>query len=149
MRNGLRVVALVVSVSSSMTVGTTAAAQVSDDASELTALEHRLAEAWVDGDRAWIEELIADDWAVIDIFANRRTKAEVIGEMFANGDPPIAAMAFDEIRVRLFGDLAVVTGRNVATGTDGTTFRLRFTDVFERRDGRWRAIASQGTQIAQ
>ncbi len=143
MRHSLRLVALVVS----MTVGMTAAAQVTDAGAELRALEHRLAEAWVDGDRAWIEGLIADDWSVIDILGNRRTKVDVIGEMFANGDPPIAAMAFDEISVRLFGDLAVVTGRNVATGTDGTTFRLRFTDVFERRDGRWQVVASQGTPI--
>jgi ketosteroid isomerase-like protein len=56
----------------------------------------------------------------------------------------IESSALDDIEVRLFGDAAVVTGRNHARGTQsGTPFdvRLRFTDVFLRRSGQWQAVA--------
>jgi ketosteroid isomerase-like protein len=46
--------------------------------------------------------------------------------------------------------VAVVTGRSVSGGTvDGrdVTITQRYTDVYVRRDGRWRIVASQGTQV--
>jgi len=53
------------------------------------------------------------------------------------------------LQVRRFGSIAVVTGRTNATGADGTRVVLRFTDVFEKRGGRWQAVVSQGTPIAK
>ena len=90
---------------------------------------------------------MASDWAVIDIQGRVRTKAEVLEEMFATQDPGIEAMTIDDVMVRMVGEIGVVTGRTVATGSDGSTVRLRFTDVFVRRDGRWQVVASQGTPI--
>ncbi len=57
-------------------------------------------------------------------------------------------MTIDEVNVRLLGNVAVVTGRTVAAGSDGTTVALRFTDVIAKRGGKWQIVASQGTRIA-
>jgi hypothetical protein len=57
-------------------------------------------------------------------------------------------MTVDDVRVRLLDGSAVVTGRTRATGSyrgQKGTATLRFTDVFYFRDGRWRIVASQGT----
>ena len=54
------------------------------------------------------------------------------------------------MKVRLYGDsTAVVTGRTVVTTSAATpqTVRLRFTDVFVRRTGRWLIVASHGTLL--
>jgi hypothetical protein len=42
-----------------------------------------------------------------------------------------------------------VTGRTLVTtrGVTPQTVRLRFTDVFVRRSGRWLIVASQGTLL--
>jgi hypothetical protein len=112
-------------------------------------IEQELARAWVEGDRAAIERLVADDWTTTDISGRVRTRAEVMTDMFRGGTKPIAAMTIDDVPVRMLGDVAVVTGRTTARATGSQTdIILRFTDVFTLREGRWQIVASQGTRIA-
>lgn len=112
-------------------------------------LQQRLARAWVDGDRRTIDGILSDDWTVTDPAGAVRGKADVFRDMFGSSQRPIKAMTIDDVKVRVFGDIAVVTGRTNATGADGTRVVLRFTDVFEKRGERWQAVASQGTAIAK
>jgi uncharacterized protein (TIGR02246 family) len=114
---------------------------------ELAAMEQRLARAWVEGDQAAIRGLLADDWVTTDITGMVRERDSVLRDMFAATPTPIATMTIDDVRVRVFGDVAVVTGRTTASGTGGGEIQLRFTDVLARRDGRWLFVASQGTAI--
>jgi ketosteroid isomerase-like protein len=53
----------------------------------------------------------------------------------------------------VYGEVAVVTGKNTIKGTWEDIERdisgpYRFTDVFVRRDGRWQCVASQASRIA-
>ena len=58
----------------------------------------------------------------------------------------------NDMKVRLYGDTAVVTGRGTRAGTvKGVAYKDRqilWTDIFVRKDGRWQCVASQGTVIA-
>lgn len=55
---------------------------------------------------------------------------------------------FEEVKVRLYGDVGIVTGRTVITDEKGSVVReTSFTDVFCRRDGRWQAINAQETPV--
>ncbi len=124
--------------------------QDSDPAAALVELEHKLASAWVTGDRPFIEALLAPDWAVTDPSGKVLSRQQVLDEAFLTSDRDITAMTIDDVRVRLFGDTAVVTGRTQATGAyqgNSVTVILRFTDVFVRSDARWRVVASQGTIV--
>ena len=115
-------------------------------------LEQQLAVAWVKGDRAFIDNLLADDWTVTDPAGRVLTKRQVMDETFASTERRIESMTVDDVRVRVLGDVAVVTGRTQATGSyrgQKATAILRFTDVFHFRDGRWRIVASQGTTVVQ
>lgn len=116
------------------------------------AVEERLALAWVEGDRAFIEQLLADDWSVTDLTGRVLKKAEVLEEAFGSQDRKVVSMKIDDIKVRLFGDCAIVTGRTHAAGEyKGAVAEvsLRFTDVFAYRDGKWQAVSSQATLISQ
>ena len=57
-----------------------------------------------------------------------------------------------DVKVRLYGDTAVVTGLGTRSGTrSGVAFKdrkVRWTDTFVKRDGRWQCVASQGTIVA-
>jgi len=44
--------------------------------------EQRLAQAWVNGDRAFIETLLAPDWTVTDPSGRTLTRQQVISESF-------------------------------------------------------------------
>jgi len=63
----------------------------------------------------------------------------------------IEAGTIDEVKVRTFGDFAVVTGKTTAAGSyRGTSLSvtLRFTDVCVKRGSDWQVVASQATLIA-
>jgi ketosteroid isomerase-like protein len=111
-------------------------------------IEQQLARAWLESDRAAIDRIIAADWTTISITGQLFTRAEVMADFFRDGKSVIAAMTIDDVRVRLLGEVAVVTGRTVARGTGSEVdVVLRFTDVFALRDGRWQIVASQATPI--
>jgi ketosteroid isomerase-like protein len=117
---------------------------------ELTAIEGQLAAAWVNGDQAFIENILSDDWSVIDPTGHILTKAEVLEEAF-RGEREITEGSIDQVNVRDFGDWALVTGRTQMSGRyQGEKMKviLRFTDVFVRTSGEWKCIASQGTFVA-
>jgi ketosteroid isomerase-like protein len=121
-----------------------------DSGSVLKDLEQRLAAAWVNGDRTFIYDLLADDWTVTDPAGRVLTKQQVLNETFSSKERRIDTMAVDEILVRMLDDAAVVTGRTRATGSyrgQKATAVLRFTDIFLFRDGRWQIVASHGTTV--
>lgn len=120
--------------------------------SAIADLEHRLAAAWVARDRAFIEALLADDWSVTDPAGQVLTKRQVVDGAFESDERRIDAMAIDDLRVRLLGATAVATGRTRATGSyrgQSGSAVLRFTDVFQVREGRWQIVASHGTMAPE
>ncbi len=124
----------------------------SDVVQHLRDIEHRLATAWVEGNRSFIEKVLADDWSVIDLTGRILTKADVLEEAFATKDRKIVSMQIDDLSVRTFGEWAMVTGRTHATGEyqgAAVEVTLRFTDVFAYRAGNWQIVASQATLIGQ
>ena len=119
---------------------------------ELRAIEQRLAKAWVSGDRDYINGILDNTWTVIDASGRVLNKRQVLQEAFEDNDRQIDSLHIDDVQVREFGSSAVVTGRTQATGRyKGSTMNvtLRFTDVFVRRAGKWKVVASQATLIAQ
>jgi hypothetical protein len=117
-------------------------------AGELRKIEGQLAASWKNGDcEAWGANLDAD-WSVIHVTGAIMTKAQIL-ELCKVPESRFEAFNVDEIVVRSFGNAAVVTGRTVVTtsGAAPQTVRLRFTDVFVRRTGRWLIVASQGTLL--
>lgn len=120
-------------------------------ASRIEALEQRLARAWVDRDRAFIENLLAPDWTVTDPSGRVLTKQQVLDETFSSSDRQIDSMMVDDVAVKMLGTTAIATGRTTATGRyqdQAVTVALRFTDVFDLVDGEWKVVVSHGTLIA-
>lgn len=125
-------------------------AQGGDAVKTLMDLEQRLARAWVERDRVFIDGLLAPDWSVTDASGGVLTKQQVLDQAFASPDRRIDAMAIDDVKVRMLGEAAVVTGRTRATGSyqgRSGSATLRFTDVFVFREGRWVIVASHGSNV--
>ena len=125
--------------------------QSSLDVATILELEQKLARAWLDGDRAFIETLLAPDWAIIDVTGRVLTKEQVLTEAFVSSDRQIKTMVIDDVKVRVFGNAAVAIGRTRASGVyqgHDVFVVLRFTDVFVRGDAGWQVVASQGTVVS-
>jgi uncharacterized protein (TIGR02246 family) len=115
---------------------------------QLEGIEDQLASTWKNRDCSGWGALLADDWTVTHINAQVITKAQAL-EMCRTG-PPLTSTV-DQLSVRVYGDTAIVTGRTTATSSGATpqTVRLRFTDVFVQRNGRWLVIASHATRMEE
>ncbi len=118
------------------------ATPVPDDAVDLEMLER----AWVDAvnrrDAAVVSRIMADDFSGIDSTGRGVTGRDYLLEVL-NGSVPAITIAQD-VKIRLFGDSAVVTSRiNLETVPRWSGL----TNVYVRRQGRWRCVASQATWI--
>ena len=81
-----------------------------------------------------------------------RTKAQWLAN-HKPGQSPYDAYDVDDMKIRVYGDTAVVTARTTPKGRDSKgkpiTGQYRYLRVWAKRDGQWRAVAFQGTRIAQ
>ena len=127
---------------------TTSPAQTKDHARELQELEQRIARAWVGRDRAFLERVLTPEWSVTQADGQILTRADVLGSFF--DAVKLETCVTDDVSVTLFGTTAIVRGRTTAAGTyEGrpVSARIRFTDVFLERGGRWQAIASHASPL--
>jgi ketosteroid isomerase-like protein len=121
------------------------------DEGQLLYLEMAWAEADQKGDLAWFERNLADNFSGISSRTGKlTTKAEEIADI-KNRKDVFTSVAASDMEVRVEGNTGVVTGVYHMKGRDErgqpVDRRIRYTDVYVKRDGRWLALASQGTLI--
>ena len=118
---------------------------------ELLKLEKEFAEAIVRNDVEGIGRLVTDDWVIIDPNGEIVDRARFL-EVIKSGALTHEMMESEDFRVRVYRDSAVVTGVARAKGKFmGQEFSTqeRATDVFVRRDGRWRCVLTHLTKLKQ
>ena len=116
---------------------------------ELLTLEQSWADAVKHRDVEKIDQLQAEEYVFTDPAGQVWTKTREL-DTIRSGDLMIDAFELSEMNVRLYENTAVVTLRIVWHGQfRGTDISgpQRMTDVYVKRDGRWRCVASQATRI--
>ena len=116
---------------------------------ELLQLEQEWTNANVKADVAVLDRILADDYTWINQDGVLRTKAQNI-ELIRSRELVIPSMVTDDMKVRIYGDAAVVTGRNTFKATlQGKEIngQERWTDTWIKRDGRWRCVATHNSLI--
>jgi ketosteroid isomerase-like protein len=114
-------------------------------------LERDWCTAVVKKDAALLGRILADDYTSVNSRGLTSTKAEELADLKI-GQMSITACVDENLKVRIYGDAAVVTGQGTRSGTfKGVAFKDRkilYMDVFIKKDGRWQCVASQATVIA-
>lgn len=139
-------IALVVMVSPTLAANQDRRAE--KDRAALAQIQQDLANAWVSGDRPAVERIIAPEWRSTGPDGRSSDRARVFGDVFEKRVHRIRRLEIDDVRVQVFGDAAVVTGRTHGSGDfAGTPYDvvIRFTDTFVRRGDRWQAVASHSS----
>jgi ketosteroid isomerase-like protein len=119
------------------------------DTEKILALEEERNQAILHNDVAVLDRLTADDYTFITLRGELRTKAEVLRN-FKTGAAKYDSRAISDLKVRVYGNSAVVTGRAVQKGMEnGTDYSgdYWFTRVYVNKDGRWQTVALQTTLI--
>ena len=118
---------------------------------ELIAIEDEWARAIVSNDAERIAGFMADDWVIVS--DSGVTSLERFLAVLRSGELTHSAMVRVGVsRVRGYGDTAVVTARVTSTAhyrgqrLDADEWT---TDVFVRRDGRWRCALTHLTAVAR
>lgn len=124
---------------------------MSQDEQRLRQLDREWNEAYPDRDIEALERILADDWTAIDGAGLVISKRQLLERVRSNPHP-LDWHEFDEFRLRVFGDAAVVTGRLSAGGRGeggDFSFRQRYTRVYVKREDVWRAVAAQVTVVSE
>ena len=146
---GLLAIAMLVLLVPSLTMAQTQAKTTPAKGTEtveqsLTRMEREWATAYVTKDWATVDRILADDYAAI-FGGMDQTKAELMDEL-KSGFVKYTSITTGNMRVRVFGNTAVVTGSNDEKSSRknmDTSGHYVWTDVFVNRQGRWQVVASQ------
>lgn len=124
-------------------LATTTAVGAPTDTQQLKELEQRWMTAGTQRDTATLKDVLADDFVDITYQGKLRDKADHLKSSLA---PSKSKQSLEELKVRIYGDTGIVNGLNVVVTQDGSaTYMVRFTDVFVKRKGVWRAVSAQET----
>ena len=115
---------------------------------QIKKLEMDRAAAVVKGDVAYVEKQTADDYMFINMFGQITDKKQLVDAM-KSGGLKLTAEDLSDLKVRVYGNTAVVTGKSDIKGTMGgkdATGQSLFTRVFVKKGGTWQTVALQQTK---
>ena len=112
----------------------------------------RLTEARVTADfkadRASLDTLLASDLTYGRSSGVLDTKEEVLKEVGPGGPYQLDYLTPDSLRARRYGSAGIVTGiLRVKLSAQPSPYRIRFTDVWAQRAGRWQLVSFQATRL--
>jgi len=117
---------------------------------ELRSLENQWQEALTRRDVAMLDRLMSDDYVLTTVGGEVVNKARVLAEV--KSAHATADVRNTEVAVRVYGDVAIVTGLVLISGKfndKDVSTRSRYIKVYVKRQGQWRVVAAQATLIAQ
>lgn len=114
-------------------------------------LERRRYDLMIKKDLAALGEMLADDMVYTHSSGNTETKEQFLAAL-ASGKSVYYAVEPQETRVRFYGNTAILNGiANVDTQVNGqrTILRLRYTDAYVKRNGKWQFVTWQSLRLSQ
>lgn len=108
----------------------------------------RLNKGYVDSvqrsDVRWFDENLAGD------FLNSNPDGSIVDRagFLAQAARPVAIKGLRpaDVRIRILGGIAIIHARTTYTKPDGRPGAGRYTDIWQRRDGRWLCVAAHVTR---
>jgi ketosteroid isomerase-like protein len=152
----LRLVLACIPFALTITATSVAAAPVPSPAiaeAQLRAINHRFVNAFAIADHAFIDGLTAQDFLLIGNSGDWITREKHIDMM----KKPLVSggVSYDAVRVRLFGNVAVLHGVFVATSeatsesspANTIVRRVRYTDIYFWNGAQWQLVSAQNTPM--
>lgn len=115
------------------------------DSAKLVQLNRGYVDSYIHGDAAWYDahltpefECLCPDGSVVP----RSTFLAAAKQPMTN-----KSFSLDSVRVRLVGDVAIITAITPFVRADGSSGVNRYTDIWVRRNGNWLTLQAQITPI--
>ena len=110
----------------------------------------RWAQAMLDNRLEPQQQLLDDTWMYSGSDDGMTTSKEKALGNFKRGETSLKGVAFEDTIVRIYGDVAIVTGKEellFVEKNDTNRVYLRFTDVFRKKDGKVTALSTHSSPI--
>lgn len=117
---------------------------------EIEGLELDWRQAMLSNNVSAVERLLADDYLGISANGTLETKADELTRR-KSGMLHITQLDLSDIKVRIYGDTAVVTSKADLVGKSGDrdiSGRYRYTRVYSNRDGQWRIVSFEASRVS-
>lgn len=115
----------------------------------LLQMEQDWSQADIKKDADTLYRFLAEDWICIDFEGTILNKTQAL-QGIASGSGSLRSTVLREIKVRVYGNAAIVTGTDTEKGQfhgRDSSGKYLWTDVFAHRNGRWQAVSSQSTKL--
>lgn len=122
---------------------------------QLRSINHRYANALASADVQLLDELLANDFQSMNSLGEWVDRAAYLQEIRRQGldnSVQFDAVSYDDVRVRLFGTVALLHGvleTAAFTVTTSPIKRVRYTDVYQWDGAQWNLINTQHTAIKE
>ena len=117
---------------------------IEHDQARLQQLNEQYIEAVVRADVNWYRQHLADDFVCIDSEATVFDK-ETFLQHIAFG-PYTADYKIENVKLRIYGETALVQATGLFTRKDGARGMCRYTDVYVRAGNDWKVVSAQITR---
>ena len=124
---------------------------MSTNGDKVIALDKARMDAMAKKDIVALGDIIADDLIYTHSSARMDTKASLIGNM-QSGSTVYTSVVPSEVVAQDLGDAVVLTGIaaiSVMSGGKPNSFKVRFTDVYANRGGKWQMVTWQSTKLPE
>jgi hypothetical protein len=148
-RMATRVVVAAVFSVAALTAAPASAQGTASVEEQIKKMEQDRAAAVVKADVATLEGLTSDDYVLINANGQVSNKAETMS-LIKTGKIKLTANEVSDMKVRVYGDTAVVTCKSTAKGSiNGIELKgpVMFTRVYVKKSGKWQSVAFQQTPI--
>jgi len=126
-----------------------AAATIDDRIVQVSATQAARFQAMLEADVAALNEILADDLVYAHTTGTIDTKASMIDNI-GSGAVNYELIEPTDTKIRLYGDVAVVTGSanmRVRAGDQLYELSIRFIEVYVLADDRWQLVSWQSTRV--
>jgi len=96
-------------------------------------------------------DILADSWTSIGWDGKTWTKETELADL-KKPDNSLDSFEAGPMKVRVFGNTAVVTGSNTEKSKEAgkdTSGKYMWMDVFVKQNGKWKAVASESTKVGK
>jgi Domain of unknown function (DUF4440) len=116
------------------------------DRQELERLNEQYIAAFLNADSEWYREHLADEFVCIESDGSVLDKSEFVRN--AAKGPDVTSYRLEKVRVRFYGEVALVQATGKWVHKDGRAGMSRYIDVYVRAASGWRTVSAQVTRTA-
>ncbi len=101
------------------------------------------------GDAAAFDRLTTEDFIITSVNGEVRNKAQMMRNNPIPRLDPTETYSNEDVKVRIYGDTAILTGQVTTKALNKSSVSLRYTNVFVKLKGFWLIAASQLTRVVE